>query len=343
MVATPKKRKIAGGETMGGRKTTWRLVLAAAALSALPLPAVAQSVPGFSANLPGMSPLSQQQQSSQQSSQTFDWAQTQSCVSFIDSAMPRTMTRIRCDLNYDDVRPTRGEYLFPKGGIPGSPGLPLPETRIDTQELAIYQEVSLVPEFSFFFSQPYRFVNPEVNANTAGIGDLDFGIKYVLFGDASMMATLQMRAYVPLHHSQALGTDHASFEPAVLFNWTVASFLRLEGEFRYWVPIGGTDFAGDNLRYGLGLVYGQPSPSDIWITPMVEVVGWSILSGKTMVAQSADSFYIQDASGSTIVNGYLGVRLGLGATADVYLGYGHAFTGPAWYRDMARVEVRFFF
>jgi hypothetical protein len=326
---------------MGMRRATW-FALGVALLSALPVGA--QSVPGFSANLPGLSPTSRQQSGSSTSSDpTFDWASNISCVSFIDSAMPRTMTRLRFDLNYNDVRPTRGEYLFPKGGIPGSPGLPQPETRIDTQEITVYQEVSLVPEFSFFFSQPYRFVNPEVNANTAGIGDLDFGIKYVLIGDAAMMATLQLRAYVPLHHSQALGTDHTTFEPSLLFNWRLASFLKLEGEFRYWLPIGGTDFAGDNLRYGLGLVYGQPSPSEIWITPILEVVGWSVLDGKTMVAQSADSFYIQDTGGSTIVNGYLGVRVGLGATADFYLGYGHALTGPAWYRDMARLEVRLFF
>ena len=323
-----------------GTIRTW-LLLGALALLAVPIRSGAQ-VPNFSTNLPGLSPLARPE-AGQKPDPGFDWGSTSSVVSFIDSALPRTMTRIRLDLEYTNRRPTRGEYLFPKGGIPGSPGLPLPETRIDAQELYAYQEVSLVQEFSFFVNQPYRFVNPEVNANTAGIGDFDFGIKYVLFGDPSMMATLQLRAYVPLHSSQALGTDHGAFEPSLLFSYGIASFLRLEGEFRYWVPIGGTDFAGDLIRYSLGLAYGQPSPKEIWITPMLEVVAWTMLGGKTMVAQSADSFQVQDASGSTIVNAYLGARFGFGAAADLYLGYGHAITGPAWYRDTARVEFRLFY
>jgi hypothetical protein len=329
------------------RERTWTwLLLGAATVLALPVSVGAQ-VPSFSNSLPGLSPLSQQQGQSSQSSQAsdpgFDWASTSSEVSFIDSALPRTMTKVTLDLNYNDTRPTRGEYLFPKGGVPGSPGLPLPETRIDSQILSLYQEVALVQEFSFFFNEPYRFVNPEVNPNTAGLGDLDFGIKYVLFGDTSMMATLQLRAYVPLHSSQALGVDHSAFEPALLFNFGLASVLRLEGEFRYYVPIGGTDFAGSLINYGLGLVYGQPSPSDIWLTPMVEVVGWTMMSGKTMVVQSPTSFQIQDVSGSTIVNGYVGVRFGFGAAADLYVGGGLALTGPAWYRDMIRVEFRLFY
>src|SRR5581483_9506768 len=113
----------------------------------------------------------------------------------------------------------------------------------------------------------------------------------------------------------------------------------LEGEFHYWAPLGGSDFAGDMMRYGLGLSYGQRNPGFWWI-PVVEGVGWSVLSGKSLVAASPTSYAIEDASGQTICNGYLGLRLGLGSHLDGYLGYGRCFTGNAWQRDFVRAELR---
>jgi hypothetical protein len=74
--------------------------------------------------------------------------------------------------------------------------------------------------------------------------------------------------------------------------------------------------------------------------PVVEGIGWTVLSGKTMLASSPDNFVVQEARNQTIVNGYLGLRVGYTQNVDLYLGYGRSFTGQFWARDMYRFEVR---
>src|SRR5207247_2481627 len=59
-------------------------------------------------------------------------------VSFIDSAVPPNVIGTRFEATYINRQPTRATYLFPKGGVPGGVGFPLPETRVDTLELMSY-------------------------------------------------------------------------------------------------------------------------------------------------------------------------------------------------------------
>src|SRR5262249_30284360 len=110
-----------------------------------------------------------------------------------------------------------------------------------------------------------------------------------------------------------------------------------EGEFRYWAPIGGTDFAGDLIRYGVGLVYGMHASNEIWLTPVAEVVGWTIFDGHQQVV-GPGGFFTQSAVG-TIVNASLGVRFGLGDHADIYAGYSRCFTAPRWVARQARGQM----
>src|SRR5262245_20712198 len=56
-------------------------------------------------------------------------------VGYIDSAIPRNWLRIRFDAGYLNRQPTRAEFFYAQGGLPGSPGPPLPERNIDSQEL----------------------------------------------------------------------------------------------------------------------------------------------------------------------------------------------------------------
>jgi hypothetical protein len=59
-----------------------------------------------------------------------------------------------------------------------------------------------------------------------------------------------------------------------------------------------------------------------------------------MIAESVDNFVIREARNATIVNAYLGVRVGYARNVDLYVGYGRSFTGDYWARDTVRVEVR---
>jgi hypothetical protein len=118
--------------------------------------------------------------------------------------------------------------------------------------------------------------------------------------------------------------------------------LTFEGELRDWIPINGTDFAGNVIRYGVGLGYDIIHCDAVRITPVVEFVGWTVLSGKEAVVAGAQTTAV-DASGDTIVNIKLGTRVVFGEHNDIYVGYGRALTGAVWYKDMLRLEYRLFF
>lgn len=264
----------------------------------------------------------------------------ESIVSFLDSAVPRSLVRTRIDLGYDNRRPTRAEYVWPKSGLPSSPGPPLPETNLDAQELATYAELALGEQVSFFLETPMRWANPEQNSNERGLGDANAGFKWAFLKQPNLVTTLQVRGYFPTAAEPALGTDHYALEPALLVNYHLAEYLLLEGDLRYWLPLGGTDFAGDVVRYGLGLSFGQRPAGEIWLTPVVEVVGWTVLDGQVMAARSPALFVVESAAGDTIVNGCFGVRLGLGQSCDFYFGYSRCFTGDTWFKDLFRTEFR---
>jgi hypothetical protein len=265
---------------------------------------------------------------------------TDTYVSFIDSAVPRNLVALRFDALYNNRQPFRAEYFHPKGGLPGSVGFPFVETRIDYQELTSYAEYSLTKWFSMFIEAPYRWLNPEINANRSGASDMRYGLKVCTWSDDNIIATILLRVYQPTAASEALGTSHWSIEPGVLASWRIDPNLHLEGEFRFWIPLGNHDFAGEILRYGLGLSYGQKT-SGVWYTPVAEAIGWSVLSGKTMMATSPTNFIVESARGDTIVNAYLGMRFGYGPNLDFYAGYGRSLTGDFWQRDTYRFEMRF--
>jgi hypothetical protein len=265
----------------------------------------------------------------------------ESTVGYIDSALTRNTFRLRYDAAYDFERPTRAEFFWARTI---NPGVPRPETRVDYQDLSSYLEVLVQPRLSLFVEGPYRFLNPQVNANTSGFSDMNTGFKWAFVNTPAWTTTLQLRTYIPTGTaSHGLGTHHVSLEPALLVNRRVSAKFRLEGELRYWAPVGGTDFAGDIIRYGLGASYGQRNPDGFWVTPVVEFVGWTVLGGKESVAVSPTLFVVQSAAGDTIVNAKAGLRLGLGTRTDFYAGYGRALTGATWYTDTFRIEFRLFF
>jgi hypothetical protein len=266
-----------------------------------------------------------------------------SSVGYIDSAIIANQLRLRFDAAYDDIRPSRAEFFYAQGR-PLGPGVPLPERRVDFQDLSTYLELAGGQRWSGFVEAPVRFLNPEVNANTAGLADMNAGFKLALVQSCDTVATFQLRTYLPTGAaSRGLGTHHVSLEPALLLNQRLAGSWLLEAELRYWAPIGGSDFAGDVIRYGLGLSYGDRRPDDFWFTPVVELVGWTVLSGKEQIVPPAAPFTVLDAAGDTIVNAKFGLRAGLGHRADFYAGYGRALTGSTWYKDILRLEFRLSF
>jgi hypothetical protein len=270
-------------------------------------------------------------------------------VGYIDSAIPRTQVRVRFDAAYDDNRPDRAEFIYPKCGCfatlppgnplrdPKAPGPPLPETRIDWQQIRSYIEYAPTKCFSAFVEVPVTFLHPHINVDSRGIGDVEAGVKYAVIAKCDRYLTLQTKIYVPSGQAgEGLGTGHPSVEPGILWYWGLGNRARFEGEVRDWIPFNGTDFEGNVLRVGIGASY------DVWknctwrLAPVAEFVGWEVLGGQELDALTGA---VLPASGNTIVNAKGGLRLS-SDHFSIYAGYGRALTGAVWYKDIARVEMK---
>jgi hypothetical protein len=264
-------------------------------------------------------------------------------VGYIDPAIPGNVFRFRVDEANDDNVPSRAEFFYAKSG-PLGPGLPRPEPRVDYQDLSSYLEVTAAERLSVFVEVPYRFLQTEVNGNADGFTDMNAGFKYAFISGPDLVATFQLRTYVPIGDARrGLGTDHASLEPAFLLFAPLTDRLRFEGELRDWVPVGGTDFAGDVIRYGLGFGYDVVKTEGFRLSPVVELVGWTVLGGKESIIFPSGVVDVEGAAGDTIINAKVGARMRFGERSDIYAGYGRPLTGDVWYKDTVRVEYRLSF
>jgi hypothetical protein len=263
----------------------------------------------------------------------------ESFVSFVDSAIPRNIMMMQITAGWRMNEPWRSEYFLAKPQPVGGGGLSSIETSLDYQDISTYLEWAWTPWFSMFANFPYRWLNGEINGNINGFSDINYGFKLCTWSADNLVVTTQARIYQPTANPP-LGTEHWTVEPGVLFAYRYGAFL-LEGQGRYFVPLGGTDFAGQVAQYGLGISWKQQK-KDFWFTPVVECVGWTAITGKTLIASSATSYVIQDAHNQTILNGYFGFRWGY-TNMDFYLGYGRAFTGDYWSKDTFRFEMRYIY
>jgi len=264
-------------------------------------------------------------------------------VGYIDWAVPVDRVRLRADFGYDFRFTTRAEIFYPRGR-PFGPGLPEPERSVDFQEPTLYLEKTVGPDWSVFAEGGLRFLNPDLNANTFGLSDVNLGFKYAFLSDECQTWTFQFRTYLPTGAaSRGLGTHHVSLEPGVLGFVRLTDRLGLASEVRYWQPIGGTDFAAPVVRYGLGFRYDLVDGAGWRLAPIAEAIGWSVLGGSESRLLPTGRSAVVDSAGATVVNVKLGARLDLGNQASIYAGYGQAVTGDRWYRDVFRVEFEWLY
>ena len=98
-------------------------------------------------------------------------------VGYIDPAIPGDCLRFRYDAAYQNERPTRAEFFWAPGA-PFGGGPNIPERSVDYQDFMLYGEYLVAPQTSVFANIPVRFLNPELNPNTAGLVDLSAGFKH---------------------------------------------------------------------------------------------------------------------------------------------------------------------
>lgn len=263
-------------------------------------------------------------------------------VGYVDNALVGNQFRLRFDAAYGINQPNRSEFLW-AWPPPTGPGPALDESGADYQSVSAYLEYAVDPDVSVFIDAPLVMSNPEINPNTAGIGDLITGAKIQLLNDCDSVLTFQTKVYIPTGKEQAtIGTGHVSIEPGLLFyqrmtNWT------LEGELRYWIPVNGTpNVAGDVIRYGIGASTDLSRHGLCGVRPVIELVGWTFLDGRSRFVRNGAP-QVVDATGDTVINLKIGSRFKIGENQDLYVGYGHALTNDRLYRDILRAELRFRF
>jgi hypothetical protein len=214
-------------------------------------------------------------------------------------------------------------------------------------------------------TEAFREPNPGDNAippagnDPAGLSDIRFGFKYALIADPDRYLTTQLRIYSDSGNaSRGLGTGHWSVEPSLLYYKQLNDHLEIQGQFTDWIPIAAGPEAGNVLQYGAALGYTVYNRGCFRVTPVMEVVGWTVLSGLESVALPSGetgaipapagvavplAHGVQEAAGDTIVNLKFGVRTHFGQSSDVYIGYGRCVTGDRWYKDIVSLEYRFSF
>jgi len=274
---------------------------------------------------------------------------------YIENAAPVTMARIRFDSGYNNNRPDRGNFFYAKCGCfrpqPDAFGPPLPERSVDYQELTATAEYAFTRRFSAFVDLPVRFINPDVNRNDTGLGDVGFGAKYAIVYNQCRIVSAFVRFQAPSGRiSTGLVNGNWWIEPGLLYLEQLNQNWQVFGEFRFQAPLGlRTDFVGNMIRYGLGTSYVVAQGRWGYVAPVAEVVGWTVLSGNEFDPDLGNAV---PAHGDTIVNAKLGLRIGFGAPgcnpayptrSDLYIGYGRALTGEVWYKDLVRLEYRRFF
>jgi hypothetical protein len=279
-----------------------------------------------------------------------------SSVGYIDPAIPRTQIRLRYDDVFHDPRPDRAEFLYAKygfyatpasltiAGVPPDPNAkgPLgPSRGVNFQDVDTYLEAALDRKLSIFVGFPVRFAHPIDKVPHEGFSDMSAGFKYAFLYQENQVATFQLSTYIPTGESRLwLGNNHVTVEPALLYFRGLSDRLALEGELKDWVPIGGTNFAGNIVNYGLGVSYRLFAWGNFSVNPVAEFVGWTVLNGKESVVFGPRLVQVQEAGGDTIVNAKVGARFWFGSHNDLYVGYGRALTGPVWYKDIFRLEYR---
>lgn len=282
----------------------------------------------------------------------------------------------------------RGTFLDPK-----AKGTQIISPNVTNKVLSATLEYALGERLSVFADVPIQFVHfgpniedgpadqtrpeqrqfPEsevrnANSDPTGVGDVQAGFKYALIAEPNCRyLTFQFRAYAPTGGSGlGLGTGHVSLEPGLLTYQRLTDRVVVQGELTDWIPVDAGQGAGNVITFGGGIGYDVIQRPNLRVTPVAEVVGWTVLGGTEAIDATIPGTVVPavpngvpsinvggtfvpndhgflEANGDTIVNLKFGVRTYVGQANDLYVGYGHSVTGSRWYQDIFSVEYRLHF
>jgi len=294
-----------------------------------------------------------------------------SMVGYINDSTIRSQLRVRFDSGSGLNSADRAEFFYAKYGWyahqpttfvnydPDAPG-PWPGLLADGN----FSQLYLLGEYGFansrasaFVELPVRWFRPDewipglgVGEKSTGLSDIRFGAKFGLVSSERDQATILFQVTTPTGDAaKALGTNHASIEPAFLLAHAVNEQVNVEAQFGVVIPAGGSaglpvsspdKFSGSVLYYGVGPSFDVYSTSTLRVAPVVEFVGWSVLGGFRTTCGDQTCFLEANDPGGNIVNVKVGGRLVMREQNSVYVGFGKALTDEKWYDKIFRLEFR---
>jgi hypothetical protein len=289
-----------------------------------------------------------------------------SMVGYIESGTIESSVRLRFDAGFGMSTPDRAEFFYGKcgcyRGLPPSLNVYDPNaagpgpgvlTNLNFQQLYVLAEFApMGGNVSFFGELPFRFLEPQSFApgtgsfpSSSGVSDLRTGVKVGVVNKSERQVTASVQFSAPTGDAlKGLGTNHWSVQPLLLYQERPNDRFAIEAQFGDVIPTGGSaglptnntkKFSGNVLYYGIGPSYEVYRSSRMAVAPVVELVGWHILSG----FQTGPA--VADASGINIVNIKVGTRILFNNDkSSIYVGYGHALTTDDWYNNILRLEYR---
>ena len=277
---------------------------------------------------------------------------------FADYARPRTVTRIRYDNLEAMTRPDRNQFWINQVTLLRSnPNRTFTNPRARLQQVYLYQEAA-GERGSFFVEVAYRQINSNWEPTQAGFGDINFGVKSLLFDCEMLQVTFQMRTYMPSgNFKNNLGTGQFVVDPSILTSLKLSPTTYFQGQFGNWIPLGGP---GGNSQLAGGIFYWLMSVNQVlWYTtpdsPLIatlEMDGWSFENGDytAFIPRNQKSASGLGTGGLVEKGGgvsYFNIGPGFRQSICNRLDFGGAITWAAnnvhWAQPWFRFEVRFLF
>ncbi|MFO1065050.1 MAG: hypothetical protein U0892_14390 [Pirellulales bacterium] len=200
-------------------------------------------------------------------------------VMFAPNALDTAISSSNVGVRFTSARglgtPDRAEYFWRSGSRgPGN------ESRVDVMNTQFRSELgnelgAAIMELNM------RALNPTVNDNTIGFGDIAVGAKATLFnGRCTKVATIFRSYFATGPTDNGLGTGHISLEPGLLLRHQTSERTYWHGEMKYWLPLGGTPgIAGDVLKTGAGVSTIWRDSDRLAVLPTFEVQTLTFLFG----------------------------------------------------------------
>jgi hypothetical protein len=297
------------------------------------------------------------------------WLAIADSAFFVDAARPQTQMRLRWDSGFDLHHPDRAEYFWarervnqlePTGpctrhGFGKGPGC-IPRS-VDYEDLSLYME-GASGKFGAFIETPYREIDPTSSAispavccGKSGFGDLTIGTKSMLLDCELTQITFQFKTFLPTgDFTGGLGTSHVSLEPSLLFNLKLTCWTYLQGQFSYWISVGGDNLYQGNIfhcHFSFNHALWKPM-HDVQLIGTVEMNEWTVLGGNFtnpdfLITAGGRTGPVPVSASTSMFSIGPGLRLFVCDKIDVGVGSAFSLTGDHWAEELVRGEFRWRF